>query len=308
MTVNKSMITKSLVPGVKTFVGMAYGDVPEEHLPLFEVVKSNRHHEEDVMLSGMQSAQVKEEGAAVVFDDINEMWTARYQHETVAIGFRVTKEAFDDDLYDNVARAKSTELGRAMADTKQVKAAAIFNRGFSSSYVGGDGKALFATDHPTAIGTFSNKVSVDLSETALEDAVIAISKMTNNTGVYIGARAVSLHIPPELIFTAERILKSTLSVTPMTAGGNNVSNKNDINALKSTGRLSGGIHSNLRFTDPDAWFIKTSVSNGTKMYVREVLGMSNHTDFFTDNLLFKFRERYSFGWTDPRGWYGSEGA
>ena len=172
MATNRSMISKSLIPGVHAFVGMAYGETPQEHLPLYEILKSDRSFEEEVYVSGMGGADVKAEGSAVTFDDIRETYTSRYQHETIAIGFAVTKEAFDDDQYDTIARAKAQELGRAMADTKQVKAASIFNNGFSGSYLGGDGSPLFSTTHATTAGTFSNKVSTDLSEAALEDDVI----------------------------------------------------------------------------------------------------------------------------------------
>lgn len=308
MATNRNDIAKSLVPGVHEFVGLSYGDTPEEHTPLYEINNSIRAFEEEVYVSGMGGAETKSEGAAVQFDDIQETYTSRYQMETVAIGFAVTKEAFDDDLYDNIARAKSTELGRAMADTKQVKAAATFNRGFNAAYAGGDGKSLFATDHPTISGVdFGNSVAVDLSESALEDACIGISRFTNDRGILISARPQSLHIPPELTFVAEKILKSDMSTG---IGIQNEATKtvNDTNALRSMGKFPKGVFVNHRFTDPDAWFIKTSVPNGTKMFVREALAGSEDTDFGTDNMLFKFRERYAFGWTDPRAWYGSTGA
>lgn len=308
MTINRNSIPKSLVPGVHEFVGMSYGDTPEEHTPLFEINNSVRAFEEEVYVSGMGGAEVKGEGSAVAFDDIQETYTSRYQMETVAIGFAVTKEAFDDDLYDNIARAKAMELGRAMADTKQVKAAAIFNRGFNASYTGGDGVPLFSSAHPTISGTnFDNAVATDLSESALEDACIGISKFTNDRGILISARPQSLHIPSDLTFIAEKILKSDLSTG---IGIQNTADKsvNDVNALRSMGKFPKGVFVNHRFTDPDAWFIKTSVQNGTKMFVRESLSGSEDADFVTDNMLFKFRERYAFGWTDPRAWYGSAGA
>lgn len=308
MTTNRNSIPKSLVPGVHEFVGLSYGDTPQEHLPLFEVNKSNRAFEEEVYLSGMGGAPTKTEGASISYDDIQETYTSRYSMETVAIGFSVTKEAFDDDLYDNIARAKAQELGRAMADTKQVKASSIFNQGFDGTYAGGDGKALFASDHPTVSGIdFDNAVAADLSESALEDACIAISKFTNDRGILISARPQSLHIPTDLAFIAEKILKSELS-TGLGMQGTADKSVNDMNALRSMGKFPGGVFINHRFTDPDAWFIKTSVSNGTKMFVREELKGSDDVDFGTDNMLFKFRERYAFGWTDPRGWYGSAGS
>lgn len=312
MVVIRGMLPKSLVPGVHEFVGMAYGATPEEHAPLYEMVKSNRAWEEEVMLSGMGGAPGKAEGAAVTFDDIQETWTSRYQMETVAIGFAVTKEAFDDDLYDNIARAKAQELGRSMADTKQVKAAAVFNRAFSTSYLGGDGKPLCSDTHPTTGGTFDNHVAVDFSEAALEDACIAINLFTNDRGILISARPQSIHIPAQLEFTANKILKAQYSSTPSAIVQNAAGSDNVGGILMQPnligGRFPGGIHINRRFTDPDAWFLKTSVPNSTKMFVREALAGSNDVDFLTDNMLFKFRERYTFGWTDPRGWYGSEGA
>lgn len=309
MATNRSNISKSLIPGVHEFVGLSYGATPEEHKPLFEILKSNRSFEEEVYVSGMGGAESKPEGSAVMFDDIREGWTARYQHETIAIGFAVTKEAFDDDLYGTISRAKAQELGRAMADTKQVKSAAVFNRGFNSSYVGGDGVPLFDNAHPTSSGNdFDNKVAVAMSEAAIEDADIAISKITNDRGILLALRCRSLHIPPELKFTAEKILKSDLSTTVATTGTDGITNTNDVNALRSVGVFGDGVFINHRFTDPNAWFIRTTAMNGTKMFVREELAGSEDVDFSTDNMLFKFRERYSFGWTDPRQWYGSEGS
>jgi len=306
MATNRGMIQRSLIPGVHAIVGLSYGATPEEHAPLFEIMNSKRSFEEEVYVSGMGGAPDKPEGSAVQFDDIQETYTSRYRHETVAIGFAVTKEAFDDDLYKTISYAKGQELGRAMADTKQTKAAAIFNNGFNASVVGGDGVPLFSTAHPTTEGSFGNKVSVDLSEAALEDATIAISKLENDRGILLSLRAQSLHIPPELQYVAEKILKSQYSTGAGITGS--VTDVNDVNALKNMGRFPGGVYINHRFTDPDAWFIKTTAPNGTKMFVREELSGQEDLDFSTDNMLFKFRERYSFGWTDPRQWYGSEGA
>lgn len=310
MTVIRGMLPKSLVPGVHEFVGMSYGATPEEHAPLYEILKTNRAWEEEVMLSGMGGAPTKAEGQAVAFDDIQETYTSRYTMETVAIGFAVTKEAFDDDLYDNIARAKAQELGRAMADTKQVKAAAVFNRGFNASYAGGDGVALFSASHPTSSGTnFDNKLEADFSESALEDACIAVNLFTNDRGILISARTESLHIPAQLEFTANKILKAEYSSSAI----KNVAASENVGGLLMQPNMVGarfpkGIHINRRFTDPDAWFLRTSVPNGTKMFVREALAGSDDVDFITDNMLFKFRERYGFGWTDPRQWIGSEGA
>ena len=309
MVVARGFLPKSLVPGVHEFVGMSYGATPEEHMPLYEIQKSNRAWEEEVMLSGMGGAPVKSEGAAVSYDDIQETYTARYTMETVAIGFAVTKEAFDDDLYDNIAKAKAQELGRSMADTKQVKAAATFNRGFNSTYAGGDGVELFSALHPTTAGTFSNLSTADFSEVALENACIAINLMTNDRGILISARPDSIHIPAQLEFSANRILKAEYSAQPV----KNVAATENVGGLLLQPNLVGarfpkGIHINRRFTDTNAWFIRTSVPNGTKMFVREALQGSDNVDFGTDNMLFKFRERYAFGWTDPRQWYGSAGS
>ncbi len=309
MTVTRGMFPKSLVPGVHEFVGMSYGATPEEHLPLYEVLKSQRAWEEEVMLSGMGGAPGKAEGAAVRFDDIQETYTSRYTMETVAIGFAVTKEAFDDDQYNNIAKAKAQELGRSMADTKQVKAAATFNRGFNSSYVGGDGVELFSLVHPTSVGTFANKSTADFSETSLENICIAINLMTNDRGILISARPQSIHIPAALEFTANRVLKAEYSPKAI----KNAAGSDYVGGLLMQPnivgqRFPGGLHINRRFTDPAAWYVKTSVTNGTKMFVREGLGGSEDVDFLTDNLLFKFRERYAFGWTDPRQWYGVAGS
>lgn len=307
MTTTRMNIPKSLVPGVHQFVGLAYGETPEEHLPLYEIVQSDRAFEEEVYMSGMGGAPVKGEGQATAYDDISEEWTTRYQHETISVAFAVTKEAFDDDLYDNIARIKAQELGKAMADTKQTKAAALFNNGFNPAVTYGDGQPLFSNSHPTVAGTFDNLMTGDMSESALEDVCIAITKFTNSRGVLMAARPVSLHIPADLVFVAEKILKSDMS-TGLGLLGNDTKTTNDINALRSMGKFSGGVHVNRRFTDPDAWFVKTDVINGTKMFVREALSGSEDVDFSTDNLLFKFRERYVFGSTDPRAWVGSAGS
>ncbi len=309
MTVVRGNIPKSLVPGVHEFVGLAYGATPEEHKPLYEILTSGRAWEEEVMVSSMGGAPVKGEGQAVAYDDIQETYTSRYQHETVAVGFVVTKEAFDDDQYDTISRAKAQGLGRAMADTKQVKAASTFNRGFDANFAGGDGVALFSAAHPTTSGLQSNLIAADLSEAALEDLAIEISLMQDDRGVLISARPESLHIPAQLEFLAGKILKSQYSGTAV----QNVAGTDNVGGILMQPNLIGGkfpkgIHVNRRFTDPDAWFVKTSVPNGTKMFIREALSGSDDTDFDTDNKKFKFRERYSFGWTDWRGFYGSEGA
>lgn len=313
MVLVRGMLPKSLVPGVHEFVGMSYGATPEEHMPLYEIQKSNRAWEEEVMLSGMGGAPTKNEGAAVTFDDIQETFTSRYSMETIAIGFAVTKEAFDDDLYNNIAKAKAQELGRSMADTKQVKAASVFNNGFSSSYLGGDGVALFSAAHPTSSGTnFNNLTTADFSETALENNAISIMLFTNDRGILISATPQSLHIPPQLEFTAKKILQAEYSGTSGALVKNAAATENVGGILFQPNlvgaRFPGGIHVNRRFTSPTAWFMKTSIPGGTKMFVREALSGSEDVDFLTDNMLFKFRERYTFGWTEPRQWLGNNGA
>ena len=236
------------------------------------------------------------------FDTATEAWTNRWVHETVAMAFAITEEAIEDNLYGTTGKMKANAMGRAMANAKQVKAAGIFNNGFSTSslYAGGDGKPLFATDHPTlAAGNQSNKVSADLSETALESALINISLTKDDRGLLIGAQAASLHIPPQLQFVAHRILKSDLRVGTA---------DNDTNAMKDMGMFSKGYTVNHRFTDTNAWFIRTDVPNGTKMFVRMPLATKDDVDFLTGNMRYKARERYSFGWGDWRQWYGSSGS
>lgn len=319
MTTTRGSIPNSLVPGIHEFVGMSYGETPQEHMPLFEMVNTKRAFEEEVMVSGMGSAFVKAEGASVKYDDIQETWKSRYDMETIAIAFAVTKEAFDDDLYDTIAKMKAQELGRAMADTKQTKAAAIFNRGFNTAYLGGDGQPLFSTAHPTSSGTnFNNSEAVDFSESALEDLCVSVNKFTNDRGVLISARPQSIHIPVELEFVVNRIMKAEYSATANTAKGTgglvqNVAGSENVGGILMQpnivgGRFPGGIQMNRRFTDPDAWFVKTSIGGGTKMFIREALSGSQDVDFGTDNMLFKFRERYGFGWTEPRMWLGSAGS
>jgi hypothetical protein len=291
---------------------MAYGATPEEHAPLYEIQKSIRAWEEEVMLSGMGGAPTKAEGAAVTFDDIQETFTSRYNMETVAIGFAVTKEAFDDDLYSNIAKAKAQELGRSMADTKQVKAASLFNLGFSGTQLGGDGVPLFSAAHPTTGGNQDNLFAADFSETALEDICISISLMRNDRGILISAMPESIHIPAQLQFTASKILRAEFSSTQSALVPNRADTENQGGILHQPnivgGKFPKGIHVNRRFTDPLAWFVKTSIPNGTKMFVREALAGSDDVDFVTDNMLFKFRERYAFGWTDWRNWVGSQGS
>jgi hypothetical protein len=298
----RAQFAKQLVPGLNAIFGTAYKSIDNEHTPLFDVERSDRSFEEEVLMTGFGTAPVKSEGDQVFFDTASEAWTSRYTHETVAMAFAITEEAIEDNLYGTTGKMKANAMGRAMANAKQVKAANVYNNGFSTSslYAGGDGKPLFATDHPTlAAGTQSNRVSSDLSETALESALITISLTKDDRGLLIGARAVSLHIPPQLQFVAHRILFSDLRVGTA---------DNDTNAMKDMGLFSKGYTVNHRFTDPNAWFIRTDVPNGTKMFIRAPLATKDDVDFLTGNMRYKARERYSFGWSDWRQWFGSSGS
>jgi hypothetical protein len=298
----RAQFAKQLIPGLNAIFGVAYKSIDNEHTPLFDVEKSDRSFEEEVLMTGFGTAPVKSEGDQVFFDTASEAWTSRYTHETVAMAFAITEEAIEDNLYGTTGKMKANAMGRAMANAKQVKAANVFNNGFSTSslYAGGDGKPLFATDHPTlAAGNQSNRVSTDLSETALEAALINIGLTKDDRGLLIGARAVSLHIAPQNQFVAHRILFSDLRVGTA---------DNDTNAMKDMGLFSRGYTVNHRFTDPNAWFIRTDVPNGTKMFVRAPLATKDDVDFLTGNMRYKARERYSFGWSDWRQWYGSSGS
>lgn len=306
MAINRASISKELLPGLNAVFGLEYGEVDNEHAPLFATENSDRAFEEEVLFTGFGSAPVKGEGAAVTYDDAQESYTARYTHETVALGFAITEEAMEDNLYDTFAKLRAKALARAMANTKQVKAADVFNNGFSTSYVGGDGAALFSASHPTiGAGNQSNLLSAaDLSEASLETALISISKIKDDRGILVGAQAESLHIPSDLVFTADQILNSTLSTTIV----NNATNVNDINSIRNQGLLPKGYFVNRRFTDTNAFFIKTDIPNGTKMFVRSPLQTKMEPDFDTGNLRFKARERYAFGWSDWRGFFGNAGS
>lgn len=298
----RAQFAKQLVPGLNAIFGTAYKSIDNEHAPLFDVEKSDRSFEEEVLMTGFGTAPVKAEGDQVFFDTASEAWTSRYTHETVAMAFAISEEAIEDNLYGTTGKMKANAMGRAMANAKQVKAANVFNNGFSTSalYAGGDGQPLLSASHPTLAGGLqSNRVSSDLSETALEAALINISLARDDRGLLIGARAVSLHIPPQLQFVAHRILFSDLRVGTA---------DNDTNALKDMGLFSKGYTVNHRFTDPNAWFIRTDVPNGTKMFVRAPLATRDDGDFLTGNMRYKARERYSFGWSDWRQWYGSSGS
>ena len=299
MAINRASISKELLPGLNAVFGMEYGEVNNEHEPLYEVENSDRAFEEEVLFTGFGQAPVKNEGAAVVYDDASESYTARYTNETVALAFAVTEEAMEYNLYDTFAKLRAKGLARAMATTKQVKAAKLFNDGFSTAQ--GDGVSLFNASHPTVgDGDQTNTgTAAALSESSLETAIIQTQKVKDDRGILIGASGVSLHIPVDLMFTADVILN-----TP----GKPASADNDINSVRHLGVVPNGYFVNRRFTDTNGWYIKTDVPNSTKMFNRTPLQTKMEPDFDTGNLRFKARERYSFGVSDWRGWYGNQGA
>lgn len=312
MAINRGNIAKQLLPGLNAVFGLEYGSIEDEHVPLFDTENSDRAFEEEVLFTGFGEAPTKSEGAAVQYDSATESYTSRYSHETVALAFAVTEEAMEDNLYDTFAKVRARGLARAMSTTKQVKAANVFNNGFSTSFPGGDGQPFFSNSHPVMSGTQDNLLAAsDLSEATLETALIAVQNTKDDRDILIGARARSLHIPPNLQFTAEKILNSTLStqigVNPGTAT-NGATNLNDVNAVRSMSMLPSGYFVNHRFTDTNAYFIKTDVPNGAKMFVRAPLATKMEPDFDTGNLRFKARERYSFGFSDWRSYYGSAGS
>ena len=313
MAINRASISKELLPGLNAVFGMEYGEVSDEHKPLFEVENSDRAFEEEVLFTGFGTAPTKAEGAAVSFDDAQESFTSRYTHETVALAFAITEEAMEDNLYDTFAKLRAKGLARAMANTKQVKAADVYNNGFNAAYIGGDGQPFFSASHPTiGDGNQSNTLgATDLSEASLESALITISKAKDDRGILIGLQTQSLHIPSDLAFTADQILNSTMSTTigvnPTTAA-NGATNVNDINSIRNQGMVPGGFFVNRRFTDTNAWFLKTDCPNGAKMFVRSPLQTKMEPDFDTGNVRFKARERYSFGFSDWRSFYGASGS
>jgi hypothetical protein len=302
MAISRQQLAKELEPGLNALFGLEYQNYENQHTEIFDIENSDRAFEEEVMLSGFANAAVKSEGAAVTFDTANEAFTSRYTHETIALAFAITEEAIEDNLYDRIATRYTKALARSMAQTKQIKAANVLNNGFSSSFPGGDGKELFATDHPTvSAGDLKNELSTsaDLSETSLEQAMIDIAAFKDERGFKIAARGLKLIIPSELQFTAERILKS-----PARVG----TSDNDLNALSSKGMLPQGYVVNNYLTDTDAFFIKTDIPNGMKMFNRANLKTAMEGDFDTGNVRYKARERYSFGFSDWRGMFGSPGA
>lgn len=301
MAISRAQLLKELLPGLNALFGLEYKSYGEEHKEIYETETSERSFEEETKLSGFSAAPVKAEGAAIAYDNAQEAWTARYNHETIALGFSITEEAVEDNLYDSLSKRYTKALARAMAYTKQVKAASVLNNGFSASYSGGDGKALFAADHPLVSGgSNSNRLTAsDLNETSLEAAVIQIAGWTDERGLLIAAKPNKLIIPPALMFTAKRLLDTELRVATA---------DNDINALKSMGSIPGGYTVNHFLTDTNAWFLTTDVPNGMKHFVRTPLQNSMDGDFDTGNVRYKSRERYSFGWSDPLGMFGSPGS
>ena len=301
MAISRGQLVKELEPGLNALFGLEYNRYENQHAEIFDTESSDRAFEEEVMLSGFAQAQVKPEGSGVSFDNAQETFTSRYTHETIAFAFSITEEAIEDNLYDRLASRYTKALARSMANTKQVKAANVLNNAFNSSFAGGDGKELCATDHPTIAGTFKNELSTaaDLNETSLEQSLIDIAAMTDERGLKIAARGMKMIIPSELQFTAERLMKSAGKVG---------SANNDINAVASMGMIPQGYVVNNFLTDTDAFFIKTDVPNGLKMFVRSPIKTAMEGDFDTGNVRYKARERYSFGFSDPRGIFGSPGA
>ena len=302
MAISRAQLLKELLPGLNALFGLEYDRYGQEHQEIYETETSERSFEEETKLSGFSAAPVKNEGSAIRYDNAQEAWTARYNHETIAMGFSLTEEAIEDNLYDSLSARYTKALARGMAYTKQVKAAAVLNNGFSSSYVGGDGVSLFSSAHPLVSGGTNSNVpatNADLNETSLEAAVIQISQWTDERGLLIAARPKKLVVPPALQFVATRLLETELRVG---------TNDNDINAIKNNGSVSEGYTINHFLTDSNAWFLTTDVPNGMKHFVRTPLQNSMDGDFDTGNVRYKARERYSFGWSDPLGMYGSQGA
>ena len=308
MAISRAQLLKELLPGLNALFGMEYARYGEEHKELYETEKSERSFEEETKLSGFSAAPVKNEGQAIAYDNAQEAFTARYNHETIALGFSITEEAIEDNLYDSLSARYTKALARAMAYTKQVKGANVLNQGFNGAFPGGDGVSLFGVNsggsrvgHPLVSGGVnynSPTVAVDLNETSLENAVIQIAAWTDERGLLIAARPRKLVVPPALQFVATRLLQTELRVG---------TTDNDINAIKNNGSIPEGYTINHFLTDTNAWFLTTDVPNGMKHFVRTPLSNSMDGDFDTGNVRYKSRERYSFGWSDPLGMYGSQG-
>jgi len=301
MAISRAQLVKELEPGLNALFGLEYKNYADEHTEIFDIENSDRAFEEEVMLSGFANASVKPEGQGVNYDTAQESFTARYTHETLALAFSITEEAIEDNLYDRLASRYTKALARSMANAKQVKAANVLNNAFDSNFTGGDGVELCSAVHPIVAGTFKNELSTaaDLNETSLEQSLIDIAAMTDERGLKIAAKGVKMIIPSALQFTAERLMKSQ---------GRTGTADNDINALGNMGMIPQGYTINHYLTDTDAFFIKTDVPNGLKMFVRAPIKTAMEGDFETGNVRYKARERYSFGFSDPRGIFGSPGA
>ena len=302
MAINRAQLVKELVPGLNALFGLEYARYADEHTMIFDTESSDRAYEEEVMLSGFGEAAVKGEGAAVKYDTAQETWTARYVHNTVALAFSLTEEAMEDNLYDTLSARYTRALARSMQQTKQIKAANVLNNGFSTTYPGGDGKPLMTTDHGTlTAGDLKNELSTaaDLNETSMEQALIDLAGFKDERGLKVNAQAQRLIVPPALQFIADRLLN-----TP----GRVATADNDINAIRNMNMIPDGYAVNHYLTDTDAWFLKTDVPNGMKHFVRTAVSTNMEGDFETGNVRYKARERYSFGWSDWRGIFGSPGA
>ena len=302
MAISRAQLLKELLPGLNALFGLEYARYGEEHKEIYETESSERSFEEETKLSGFSAAPVKNEGSAIAYDNAQEAFTARYNHETIALGFSITEEAVEDNLYDSLSARYTKALARAMAYTKQVKAATILNNAFSATAVYGDGVALCSTAHPLVSGgTNSNRptTGADLNETSLEAAVIQIAAWTDERGLLVAAKPRKLIVPPALMFVATRLLETSLRVG---------TTDNDINALKNNGSIPEGYTVNHYLTDTNAWFLMTDVPNGLKHFVRTPLSNSMDGDFDTGNVRYKARERYSFGVSDPLGIFGSPGS
>jgi len=304
MAISRAQLLKELLPGLNALFGLEYKRYGEEHKEIYETETSERSFEEETKLSGFSAAPVKNEGSAIAYDNAQEAFTARYNHQTIALGFSLTEEAVEDNLYDTLSARYTKALARAMSYTKQVKAAAVLNNGFTNSaaFYGGDGVPLFSTSHPTVSGNVNSNTQstpTDLNETALENAVIQIAAWTDERGLLIAAQPRKLVVPPGNQFVATRLLETELRVSTA---------DNDINAIKNNGSIPEGYTINHFLTDPDAYFLTTDVPNGMKHFVRTPLSTSMDGDFDTGNVRYKARERYSFGWSDPLGMWGSPGA
>ena len=302
MAISRAQLLKELLPGLNALFGLEYAKYGEEHKEIYETESSERSFEEETKLSGFAAAPVKNEGSAIAYDNAQEAWTARYTHETIAMGFSITEEAVEDNLYDSLSSRYTKALARGMAYTKQVKAAYVLNNAFSGGPTYGDGVVLCSTAHPLVSGgTNSNTPSTpaDLNETSLENAVIQIAAWTDERSLLIAAKPKKLIVPPSLMFVATRLLETELRVSTA---------DNDINALKNNGSIPEGYTVNHFLTDTNAWFLLTDVPNGLKHFIRTPMSTGMDGDFDTGNVRYKSRERYSFGVSDPLGIFGSPGA